>query len=563
MNNISDPISLIFTSNYPEILKVKSNELFIISDVKDEISAFQKLEENINENKLYNVILSGHNKVKDAYGLLKSFLDYNIDNYFCFDNSNYPFFIFIENKDFTKKKLYAYYINKEKERKDLEIRFNIDSKNILFLNESSNIKERLNSVINYYHRKDVKIKINPYFSPFIKIMFIGEAGSGKSTFINELNGKNISYSSSENQKRTIIQKNKQLIFKNDKYPILNQDTEGFEIANNFQISEVYKNIDKNQGTDFNERLHIIIFLIKDSDRGLSNSDISLLVKIHKMKILYYVLYPRKEGKETALYGKAKRLIKSFIKNINENKESTIKLFKDFENNNNELIKILNEIVEKLKERFFLADILLNKSKGKISLLQKIKKDLLEISGIHKKFIDTIENYEQKRENLTISISGNILQESKNDFIKILDDSPFFYKFSIDDIKRKEAERLLESCDVSIAWLIFYNMKVENLRRRMLNEIRRIYRDVEIVPVIDFTNFSDNESWFYKTENTKQFVKQLIDFYANKYKEIELIKKYSSSCREYNSSIQKFGDYVEEYINAKLNDEPVRYDIDFI
>jgi hypothetical protein len=114
--------------------------------------------------------------------------------------------------------------------------------------------------------------------------------------------KNISYSSSENQKRTIIQKNKQLIFKNDKYPILNQDTEGFEIANNFQISEVYKNIDKNQGTDFNERLHIIIFLIKYSDRGLSNSDISLLVKIHKMKILYYVLYPRKEGKETAGQG---------------------------------------------------------------------------------------------------------------------------------------------------------------------------------------------------------------------------------------------------------------------
>lgn len=53
---------------------------------------------------------------------------------------------------------------------------------------SCNIKEKLNNILNYYHRKDVDVKINPYFSPFIKIMYIGVTGTGKSTIINEFNG---------------------------------------------------------------------------------------------------------------------------------------------------------------------------------------------------------------------------------------------------------------------------------------------------------------------------------------------------------------------------------------
>ena len=188
MKNESLPISLIFISNFPKEFKFKNNGIFLISEVRDDNSAFEKLEENIKKNRLYNVFLSGHNTVEDAYGLLKSFLDYNVSKGFCFENSNYPFFIFIENKNFSKKKLYAYYIEKEKEREDLDIEYNIDSKNILFSNFSFKVKERLNSIINYYHRKDVQIKVNPFYSPCIKIMFVGETGSGKSTFINELNG---------------------------------------------------------------------------------------------------------------------------------------------------------------------------------------------------------------------------------------------------------------------------------------------------------------------------------------------------------------------------------------
>ncbi len=48
--------------------------------------------------------------------------------------------------------------------------------------------------------------------------------------------------------------------------------------------------------------------------------------------------------------------------------------------------------------------------------------------------------------MKIGISGNILYENNYDYIKILDDSPFFFNHSIDDIKRKEAEKLLDNCD---------------------------------------------------------------------------------------------------------------------
>ena len=41
------------------------------------------------------------------------------------------------------------------------------------------------------------------------------------------------------------------------------------------------------------------------------------------------------------------------------------------------------------------------------------------------------------------------------------------------------------------------------------------------------------------------------------------EKYYSTHKQYNDSIDGFQQFVEEFKNSKLNDEPVRYDIDFI
>lgn len=439
--------------------------------------------------------------------------------------------------------------------------YNIDSKIILFSNLSFNVKEKLNNILNYYHRKDVDVKINPYFSPFIKIMYIGVTGTGKSTIINEFNEEKISYSSSENQMKTRLKQNRKLLFKNKKYPILNQDTEGFEIGDISQIEKVNDNINKNEGHNFEERLHIVIYLVKN-ERGLDDNDIPLLIKLHNMKILYYVLWPRSEGKDQILKGKANRLINSLISKLKNNDDSVNKLFNEFKDKTI-LSKILKQIAERLKERIFSADILSKDSIGKFNLFDKIKKDLLEIYEIHEKFIKTIENHEYKKVKLKISISGKILEKEEHNYIQILDNSPFFYKFSIDDIKRQEAEKLLKNCDVSSAWLIFYNKRVESFRKSILAKIKNIYSDVKIDTEVDENKFSNEESWFYNTETTKEFIEKLINFFAEKYKGLELNKKYYSSCKEYNKSIKEFEKYVEEFKNLKLNKESVRYDIDFI
>lgn len=299
-----------------------------------------------------------------------------------------------------------------------------------------------------------------------------------------------------------------------------------------------------------------------NDRGLDISDLPLLVKLYKMKIFFYAVWPRDDGKNQFFQGKANRLIISTINKLKAKDNDTLKVFKDFKDKE-EIINILKIIVGKLGEIVFSANILGKSSKGRIQLLEQIKKDLFKIYNIHDKFIKIIESLNTKTEKFKISISGEILEKDDNNYIKILDDSPFFFEFSIDDIKRKEAERLLDDCDVSRAWLFFYNKRVESLRKEILEKIKNIYSDVKIDTEIDETIFSDKESWFYRTEKTKDFILKLIDFFAGKYKQLELSKKYYSACKEYNKSIKEFEKYVEEFKNLKLNEESVRYDIDFI
>ena len=529
-NNIElMPISLIFIDNFPKNLKF-SNENFKIMDVNNDKSAFEKLEENINNNKLYNVILSGHNTVENAYRLLKSFLDYNIEHGFCFDSSNYPFFVFLENEKLNKKKLYAHYIKEEKDR-ELDISFAIESKIILFLNLQFNLKDTLVKVVNYYHRKDIELKTNDYiYSPLITLMFVGLTGTGKSTMINELNGVKLAYASSENQAKTRLKPEKKLVYTNVKFPILNQDTEGFEIADNTQIEQIKKNINKNIGINLEDRVHVVIYLFKN-DRGLDNNDVPLLMKLHKMKILYYFIYPRKEDLTILLRGKANRLILSLIQKINNKDEGTKKLFEY--QDMNETKKLLEEINGKLKERIFSADILTPNSKGVIALLEQIKTDLLKIYKIHQKYLNKIDELERNPETVKVGISGNISFQDQDDYTRILDDSPFFFKHSIDDIKRKQAERLLDNCEVSSLWLFFYNNRVESFRKDILKKIRNIYSEVNINTEIDTNNYSSEESMFYKTKNTKKYIQSLIDLFAGKYKEIELNKKYYSTCKQSN------------------------------
>ena len=562
----SNPVSIIFTDNFPKEYRIKSNELFKVFEVKDDNSAFEQLKNNIDDNNLYNTILSGHKTLEEAYGLLKSFLDYNINEGFYFDNSNYPFFIFIENENFNKNKLYTYYIEQEKERTYLPEAYHIDSKIIFFANTSSIVKDKLNKISNYYNSKNKGINNDSYTSPFIKIMYVGASGTGKSTMINEMNGEKLSYSSSENymETRDTI-RGKGLLFKNAKYPILSQDTESFEIGDKAQIEKIYDNILKNTGDNFKERLHVVIFLFKN-ERGLDYDEIDLMIKLQEMKILYYAIYPREDGKDIKLRKSATRIINSIIKNIkNYNYDQKIENLISKLGNKDKLLEILNQILKKINTIIFSANILSKESKGKKNLVNKIKDDLNDIYKIHQHYIESIEKEIENKEKVKISIGGNIIlyNNKKINYSKILDDSPFFFGFSIDDIRRREAEKLLEDCDVSSTWLFFYNQKVKSFRKKILEKIQMIYSEVKIDIELDCGYFDNNESMFYKTENTKEFIRKLIDFFDEKYKELEKNKKYYSQCKKYNESIKQFEKYVEEFSNLKLNGEPILYDIDFV
>ena len=114
-------ICLISINNFPNNLipigNIMGKKLYFIVEEKSDKDAFNRINDNIYKGIIpYNVILSGHKTVEDAYGLLKSFKDYNIENDY-FSNSDYPFFIFIENENLNKKKLYAYYLEQEKKEK--------------------------------------------------------------------------------------------------------------------------------------------------------------------------------------------------------------------------------------------------------------------------------------------------------------------------------------------------------------------------------------------------------------------------------------------------------------
>jgi uncharacterized protein YbcI len=322
-----------------------------------------------------------------------------------------------------------------------------------------------------------------------------------------MNGEKMSYSACENQVKTKdTTGGVNLIFRNSKYPILNQDTEGFEIGDNSQIEKVNNNILKNMGDNFKERLHVVILLFKN-DRGLDNNDIALMVKLQEMKILYYAIYPRADGKDTIYRRKAKGMINSLITKLKSNNidQNINNLFSEFKDKN-ELIETLNLILTKSEKIIFSANILSKESKGKINLFNKIKDDLNEIYKIHQEYIDTIDQANTNKEKVIFGGDGKIVKiEDNTNYCKILDGSPFFFNYSIEDIKRKEAEKLLENCDVSAAWLFFYNSRVESFRKQILEEIKKIYSEVNVETDIDFKIFDNNESWFYKTKIQKNLL----------------------------------------------------------
>ena len=76
---------------------------------------------------------------------------------FAKNNSDYPFFIFFENQNFTKEILYSYYLENTKEM-EISRFYQIKSFNIYFLRKNKEEIERLleKDITNYYYECDFK-----------------------------------------------------------------------------------------------------------------------------------------------------------------------------------------------------------------------------------------------------------------------------------------------------------------------------------------------------------------------------------------------------------------------
>ena len=217
---------------------------------------------------------------------------------------------------------------------------------------------------------------------------------------------------------------------------------------------------------------------------------------------------------------------ALINKINNNEEEVRKLFKD--NNKNESLKILKQIQNKLKETVFSEDILTPNSKVVIALFEQIKKDLSKIYDIHQKYINIIEEQTIK---MKIGISENISCENNNDYIKILNDSRSFLIIQSMILKEKKLKNF-QIIVMLFSFGFFYTIiKQKHLEKNFQKKIKNIYSEVKIDTEIDTNNFSFEESMFYKTKKTKEYIKNLIDFLTEKYKEIKLNKKYYSICKQ--------------------------------
>ena len=99
--NARGKINLIFFENFQKKCGIEFNELFDIFKYKSEDEIISKYESNVEESKYFNVIFLNHENPEDAFTFLKSFVKNVEENGIAKNNSDYPFFVFFENKNFS------------------------------------------------------------------------------------------------------------------------------------------------------------------------------------------------------------------------------------------------------------------------------------------------------------------------------------------------------------------------------------------------------------------------------------------------------------------------------
>lgn len=574
---MNDPVKLILIGDFTKFNIMSSKSMDVISCLKVE-DAFDSFEDNINYSCYFNIIVADYNTKEDGFKLLKYFIEKNLDNQLIANSSGYPFFIFLNNKNFNKKILYSFYLENINDIKGLEPHLYLPSQNILFCD---NDKESLINIItrdlfSYFFQKDLNKKnINVDYSASINLLFLGNTGCGKSTFINYLIGKKKAFQALSNEIKS-FKANK---YSHTKYPICFNDTEGFEVSNLKQKNIIDDNLKNNKKEDLTNRTHIAFYLIPgpiSGQRPIDYSDIEVLLDLLYYKIHFYLIMTKEPNENDFFKTQALNFIKQLKRDVERDKKTdrTASFYKNNVETKQNLLDNLRELEVQLKERTFSLDVLMGKNKSIENLLKIIKNDLNEDIKIHSNFIQKAKEIENTNFKLKINSSGEEENDSfRGEDIKKELITPFFYMKDIKQISKKdEALRIIEEYKTvsGLKKLFFcYNSSVERNREEIFKRIKNLYSqvtpEVKIESELNLDSYCKDEkdSWFYQEKYTEKLGEKLIEIYEDEYKKYSDITKIMFKCEEYNRSILSFFDYIQDVLNMKLNETPITYDVDLI
>ena len=166
---------------------------------KKEEDIINQYDNNIANNQYFNIIFLKYDNKEDAFEFIKLFIEKAEESCSAKNNNDYPFFVFFENPKFKKEILYSYYLEKTK-KMEISRFYDLKSQNIYFVKTKEDIENLISTEItNYYYEFDFKNNCPGINSNYkLEILFMGQTGCGKSTFINYLLGKLRAFSASMN-----------------------------------------------------------------------------------------------------------------------------------------------------------------------------------------------------------------------------------------------------------------------------------------------------------------------------------------------------------------------------
>ena len=539
--------------------------------------AYEVLEDNVSNSFYNNIIFSDFKTKEDGFKLLRYFIEKNSEEKTISNSSGYPFFMFLNNEHFNKKILCSYYLDNISNIKKVKKSLNLPSQNIIFCddNDESVFYKITKDLSSYFYQMDFMENNDLDYGSGINIIFAGNTGCGKSTFINYMMGKKRAFQAITNSIKSFLS-NK---YSHIKYPISFIDTEGFEISTPIQKNKLEEKLKNNQKEDLTNRTHIAFYLISgpsDCNRPIDYSDIEILLELLYYKIHIYLIMTKEPDTSSEDYQKEVfKFIKGLIKDVERNrKQDKIKsLYINDIKDKVTLIKRLNELKFNLENRTFTIDLMLGSNKSIIKILKSVEKDLKKDMEIHEKFIKKVKEIEKQNYKIKINISGEEKDSNLGEDIKKILNTPFFYKKAIKKTDKKEEALSIikEALYVSqLLKLIFrYNINVEKNRKEMFKKISNIYSQVSLNVkigselLIDSYSIEERNSWFYSEKYTKKLGKKLIDIYEQEYQKYSDIEMIMFKCEEFNKSIGQFSNYIKDIEGMKLNGKEILYDCDLV